>query len=696
MSILRSGPAGIAFLAIFLGLTILCGAALLVSLRYETSARLHAEHQVWERQLDLASDFMREHLLRNNYQEVQQFLRQWTETDPRIHSLIATYPNGSLLFLMEDMAEVAMTTTLEQMVRASGRDRLHIKLTVSMAETAGAARRSLATIITIFVVFVLSAATLTWWAVWFWAIRPLEESRRRTIEAQAQADKAAHHLEAVIEGAPDGILTVNEALTVTSFNRTACQMFGYEKDEVIGQPLSQLLAPQDIETHQRSALALIRSGSALDGRFMRGRHRDGTLFPLHVSVSSTGTPCSQDGSEDERSFTAILHDLTHEMTQQANLRKLARAINQTSSLIMITDPDGVIEFVNARFTEMTGYAAAEAIGQTPRILKSADTPPHVHEDLWTTVLSGQEWKGTLKDRRKDGQEFWVSATISPVRDSEGVLSNFIAVHEDITLQTLARQELMLAKEQAEAANRAKSELIANMSHELRTPLNAIIGYSDALLLGIFGPIANERQQDYLRDIQSSGHHLLDLINDILDVSAIELGRLDIRHQTVDVATVVDVSLRLVRPRAQQGRVSLSASLPETPCLLTSDERRLKQCIVNLLSNAVKFTPPGGSVCCQVEEGDAGALVIRITDTGIGMTPEEMEIALSRFGQVDSGLNRRHEGTGLGLPLTEGLAELLGGRFSLESRKDKGTTASLIFPAPLRVAPALPSTPLIES
>ena len=251
-----------------------------------------------------------------------------------------------------------------------------------------------------------------------------------------------------------------------------------------------------------------------------------------------------------------------------------------------------------------------------------------------------------------------------------------------TTQSLevARSEAEAARLKAELANRAKSEFLAMMSHELRTPLNAIIGFSEIIRDRPFGHGEFDRYADYAKDINDSGVHLLSLINDILDLSKVEAGRMDIRPELLAVADLAKSSLKLIEGMAKSNGVRLYTDIPDNIVALTADRRAAKQVVVNLLSNAVKFTDTGGAVRLSARQGDDGATILTITDTGIGMPRDEIERALEPFSQVGSVITRRHNGTGLGLPLAKGLIELHGGELTLVSKPRFGTMARLVFPA----------------
>lgn len=244
----------------------------------------------------------------------------------------------------------------------------------------------------------------------------------------------------------------------------------------------------------------------------------------------------------------------------------------------------------------------------------------------------------------------------------------------------AEMELLKAKEAAEAANKAKSTFLSSMSHELRTPLNAIIGFSGMIKEETFGPINNDDYCGYVKDIHHSGQHLLELINDILDVSSIEANALELYEENISLTDIVETSIHLIQPLADERQVRINVHIdPKTPTVY-ADGRRVEQVLLNLLSNAVKFTPEKGEVTVSAQLNDNGSLSLIVSDTGVGMTEEETKTAISRFGQVENNLNRSHEGTGLGLPLTIGLMEKHDGTLEIKSKKDLGTTISATFPS----------------
>ena len=286
----------------------------------------------------------------------------------------------------------------------------------------------------------------------------------------------------------------------------------------------------------------------------------------------------------------------------------------------------------------------------------------------------------------DGEVRFVHEQAEAVYDDAGQPVRINGTIHDITERKAAESAILLGKEQAEIANRAKSEFLANMSHELRTPLNAIIGFAEIIAGEVLGSVGNAKYRGYAKDISDSGQHLLEIINDILDLSKIETGQAALREEEIDVPAAVRSCLKLLKERAKSAGVELVADFGEGAYPpLRADRRMVKQILVNLLSNAVKFTPRGGRVTASAQCDRASGCVLQISDTGIGIAPDDIPKALARFGQVDARLDRRFEGTGLGLPLSKSFVELHGGVLELTSEVGVGTTVKVRFP-PERMLP----------
>lgn len=284
--------------------------------------------------------------------------------------------------------------------------------------------------------------------------------------------------------------------------------------------------------------------------------------------------------------------------------------------------------------------------------------------------------GGKKDRKDTLLERYGARLGTVVQHQRAELALLAAKQDAEQAARLAREAML----EAQAANQAKAEFLANMSHELRTPLNAIIGFSDMMIKGLLNPEEAGRQLDYATSINESGRHLLELINDILDLAKVEAGKLELNETEVDLRTVCASCVSLIKVRADERGLVLEDRSPKEPIQLRADERKLKQVLANLLSNAVKFTPPGGTVTLASALEADGSLVIWVTDTGIGIARDDLDKALAPFMQADSGLERVYEGTGLGLPLTKALIELHDGKLELQSELGIGTTATLRLPA----------------
>ena len=338
-------------------------------------------------------------------------------------------------------------------------------------------------------------------------------------------------------------------------------------------------------------------------------------------------------------------------------------------------------YFSDRFTEVTGVDERELLGKT----REETGIPGVDAEVWDQHLrdlhAHRPFRSFVHPREKpDGEVVWLSISGTPAFDREGRFRGYRGTGRDITAEVMLQKTLREAKELAEAANRTKSEFLANMSHELRTPLNAIIGFSEVMQATLPDAETSEQQREYLTDILGAAQHLLSLINDILDLSKIEAGASELHEDVVEAGAIAQSVLRVIRQRAEEAGVALVFQGVEGLPKLRADERKMKQALLNLLSNAVKFTEAGGTVDLKIWCRDDGGHVFQVRDTGIGMAAEDIPQALRQFGQVDGALNRKYEGTGLGLPLTKALVEMHQGRLELQSEPGEGTTVTLHLPA----------------
>lgn len=484
----------------------------------------------------------------------------------------------------------------------------------------------------------------------------------------------------VIDAVSDIIFETTTEGQILFLNETWHKITGFSPERSLGRNIFDLLYMPD-QAEQRNNMAMLVKGKKQGYRaFTRLRTADGTFRAVELAVSML----RQDENKELRVVGTITDVEERRRAERAlsEAEKKYRAIVENAALgIYQVTPEGVYLSANPALAKILGYQAPEEI---LRDVKNANTEIY---------YSGRDRERSLREavrngsvivecqvRRSDGGIIWVQESLRAVKDDEEQLIFFEGSMEDISKRKETEIALREAKVESDLASRAKSEFLANMSHELRTPLNAIIGFSDIIRNQAFGEVGRSEYLEYARDINESGKRLLQVINDILDVSRIEAGDRQLNEGVVDLNKIVNAGLEMLASKIEAHKTVISNYVTvETPKLI-GEAQAVKQMIMNLVSNAVKYTPEGGRVSIHADVDEDGQMHVSITDTGIGLTDEEVEKALSPFGQINTSLSKSESGTGLGLTLVQSLMDLHGGTFELFSQKGVGTTATLIFPA----------------
>jgi len=514
-----------------------------------------------------------------------------------------------------------------------------------------------------------------------------QDITERKQEQEALRESEERH-RAVLTALGEGVYGMDRSGHCTFVNAAALAMLGFSEEEVLGRNQHELFHHhhpngQPYPASECPIFLTLRDGQARS-RVEWFIRKDGSLFPVEMIA----TPMFSEG--EQVGAVVSFQDITQRLEAEDQVRKLSLAVEQSPESILITNLNAEIEYVNETFLRTTGYRREEVIGQTPRMLHSGKTPRETYVGLWQAMAEGRSWQGEFINRRKDGGEYVELAFISPLRQADGRVSHFVAVQEDITekkridteleqhrhhlegLVELRTSELMIAKTQAEAANQAKSAFLANMSHEIRTPMNAILGLTH--LLQRAG--ATREQADRLGKIDSAAHHLLSVINDILDLSKIEAGKLQLEQTDFALGAVLDHVRSMISDAAQAKGLRVEVDGDSVPLWLRGDPTRLRQALLNYAGNAVKFTEHGTIYLRAklLEESDAGLRVrFEVEDSGIGIAPESLARLFAAFEQSDVSTTRKYGGTGLGLAITRHLARKMGGDAGVESEAGKGST-----------------------
>ncbi len=508
----------------------------------------------------------------------------------------------------------------------------------------------------------------------------------RDITARKRADEALRKREAgyrdMFEANPHPMWVFDlDTLAFLDVNDAAVANYGYSREEFLALTVKDIRFAEDVP-------ALLERIGRDDGDakvvgLSRHRRRDGST--ILAEITSHGIDFA-----GRRARVVLASDVTQRLEAEEQLRKLSLAVDQSPECVVITGLDHRIEYVNEAFVRISGYSREETLGRTPRLLRSGKTPPEHYEALRKALAAGEGWRGEFTNRRKDGSDYVVLAHVTPIRQADGRITHYLAVEEDITdkkrtaaelqayrerLEELVASrtaELTEARRQADAASQAKSAFLANMSHEIRTPMNAIVGLARLLERSGVTP----EQRDRLQKINGAASHLLGIINDVLDLSKIEAGRMELESIDFPLDEVLERTRTLIAESAGRKGLAVAVEAVGVPAWLRGDPTRLRQGLLNFAGNAVKFTERGGITLrarLLAAEGDRLQVRFEAQDSGIGVSPEQAARLFQAFEQADLTTTRRYGGTGLGLAITRHLARMMGGDVGVDSEPGEGST-----------------------
>jgi PAS domain S-box-containing protein len=612
-------------------------------------------------------------------------------------------------------------------------------------------------------------------------------SRKNIEEALLQSE---NKYRLIVENANDGIEITQDDHIIYSNTRFA-QMLGYEQQEMENITFSEIFtddAKVDLLKRQQER----NKGKSLPQQYQTTfEKKDGTIIDVEVNYQIIQY-------EDKPATFAIIRDITHSKELVNELRKLSTAVEQSPSMIVITDPDGIFEYLNTKFTEVTGFTIDDVKGKTPRILKSGGLPDNIYKELWDTILSGKTWKGEFQNIKKNGESYWENASISPIVNEEGKIIHFVKLAEDITewkkieealkyreeqyrlivenandgilisqndefiyknsqfvkmlgysneefekitfkdiyteqglkdlferhqkrlagetlpnkYETTFRKRdgsiiyvevtyqlinyhdsdatfaiihditdnknnekaLKRALDQAKESDHLKSAFLANMSHEIRTPMNGIIGFTN-LLKG--KKLSEEKREQYLDIIEKSGERLMNIINDLIDISKIEAKQIETTKTNFNLNEIIDFLYEFFLPECISKNLKLEKEMEDQAVYLYTDKDKLEAILINLLKNAIKFTNEGHISFGYVIRDKN--ITFYVKDTGIGIPDEKQKFIFDRFAQVDNSISKPYEGAGLGLSISSAFVEMIGGELLLDSTLYKGSKFHFTIP-----------------
>lgn len=462
-------------------------------------------------------------------------------------------------------------------------------------------------------------------------------------------------------------------------NQKACEMLGYTEEEYCQKTIQEVTHPDDVQSDLENTIKMIRGEIEMFAMEKRLMKKDGTPIWTKLTAASV----ARDAMGQATYGMAVVEDIGHikeaEQALQESEERFRLMADAAPVLIFVTDAQPKNTYVNKRYLDYTGLSLEDALGyKWQYAIHPDDLEPYLQK--FTNAFNQRKsFNAEIRARRKNGRYGWILVTADPRYTPNGMFAGYIGTGVDITQRKEGEQTLERAKLHAEEVNLRKSEFLAMMSHELRTPLNSIIGYASMIEHGMGGPLT-ERQNKYIHNVTLSGHHLLNIINDILDISKVEAGKMEISLTRFRVGPLLQEIKDIMRNISNKKNVEVDIQIAENLTIIEADLDRFKQVLINLINNAIKFNHVGGQVWVRLFKSDDGNWVIgQVIDTGIGIPQDKLDNLFSKFYQVDSSTSRPQEGTGLGLALTKELVELHGGEISVESTEGIGSTFTFTLP-----------------
>jgi PAS domain S-box-containing protein len=487
---------------------------------------------------------------------------------------------------------------------------------------------------------------------------------------------------ALFKASSDAVVSFGHDFRILALNPRTESLFGYHGTDLLGQPVSVLVAARRGRAGRPAPSCDTLPPHVFAGGPQRvlGRRADGTVFFAEALITEVDLGAE---SFSMISFRDVDARAREEDLLRASEARFRAAVETLGEGLIITDVGDAITYVNSRMVQLSGYSAEEMAGQSVGALLVPSEEQGTYQEHMLLRLQGLSEQYEIALKRRDGSRFWAEITGTPFRDAEGRIVGALGAVMDVSDRKRIQEELVAAVDKVEDASRAKSFFLANMSHELRTPLNAVIGYSEMLS----EELRERGLQDLLPDltkIHGSGKHLLRLINDILDLSKIEAGKMELYPELIDTAALCREVSGTIQPLAERRGNSLEFRCAEDVGKIRADLTRVRQVLLNLMSNASKFTE-NGRVSLDVDRiaiNGAPWMRFRVSDTGIGMSPEQLAKLFKAFAQADASTTRKYGGTGLGLVISRQLCQMMGGEVTVESEPGRGSLFTVLLPCNL--------------